>query len=160
LLLILHIIIRSMKNNDNKSKILYIHLFYPFSYFFRNFLQYSLKLPKLDRLNICVEQWEKVFLSRRFYSIISVVFIYLLPISSVAVAYYKICTKLRHRLKSRLANTPSEAKRIVSTSTNILNLLYRYYKYILYMCLRLELDILMHSAGQFEDEKLKITYLY
>jgi hypothetical protein len=71
----------------------------------------------------CIEDWAHP-VARIVYSICSMVFIYLIPITTVSLAYKKICVKLRNRLGAKISSrtsTSRKAVRIIDTSRIIDN---------------------------------------
>jgi len=67
-------------------------------------------IPDLQRdtISFCVEEWP-ITNGRAYYSICAIIIQYALPIIVVSIAYFRICKKLRYRMKpgGRIAENPS-----------------------------------------------------
>ncbi|CAG0917196.1 unnamed protein product [Notodromas monacha] len=78
--------------------------------FSRRLHVFDVKLPELDTIPLCMEQWSHP-LGGRYYSAASMIFIYIIPITTVSLAYKKICVKLRNRLGTKIMNKTSSTRK-------------------------------------------------
>lgn len=80
-------------------------------------------LPWLKSVNYCVERWP-ITHGRGYYSVFSMVFQYVLPITIVTVVYTRLCIKLRTRAVRRFSTTAlPKAKSRLKKRTRKTNLL-------------------------------------
>jgi neuropeptide Y receptor len=76
----------------------------------RNLQTVDVNFPEmhLNTIHFCIEDWPYLN-GRAYYSIFSIIIQYALPITVVSVAYFRICKKLRYRMKpgGRVTENPS-----------------------------------------------------
>jgi hypothetical protein len=68
---------------------------------------------QLVSIDYCYEDWSTGSHGRAYYSVFSIIIQYVVPITVVSVAYFRICKKLRYRMKPgcRSAENPSGGRR-------------------------------------------------
>lgn len=83
--------------------LIFFYLLYPLSSFgFCSII--SSGIGSIDTINFCIEKWP-IENGRAYYSVLSMLIQYLMPITIVSVVYTRLCIKLRTRTLRRTSTT-------------------------------------------------------
>ncbi|KAG1651878.1 Neuropeptide F receptor [Nymphon striatum] len=84
-------------------------------FIFRNLKHNDINLPGLKSVDSCWEDWP-IEHGRAIYSVCTMVFQYLFPISALIIIHFRICNRLENRLIQRLHNNSSRTSNYSAAS--------------------------------------------